>query len=80
MKSDRGNAALYWGTLVVKVVALSVLMVVVAILTTSFFFVFVPVGVVALWADHLRFRRKLDLVMIGATVTGGPPRELLPRP
>jgi hypothetical protein len=79
MKTDRGNTALYWAFFAVKVLAMSALMALVALLTTPFFYVLVPAGVVALWADHLRFLRKLDLAMVGARVSGGPNPELLPR-
>lgn len=79
LKTDRGNSALYWGFFGLKVLAMSALMSVVAIATTPYLFVLVPLGLVALWADHLRFFRKLDLAMIGATVTGGPARERLQR-
>ncbi len=80
MKTDRGNTLLYWGFFAAKVVAMSAAMAAVAMVTTPYLFVLVPLGLVALWADHLRFQRKLDLAMVGASVRGGPAHERLPRP
>lgn len=79
MKTDGANTALYWGLFALKLVGMSGLMAFVAALTTPYFYVLVPLGMVALWADHLRFLRKLDLAMVGARVSGGPKPEMLPR-
>jgi hypothetical protein len=80
MKTDRGNSALYWGFFALKVVAISALMGGVALATTPYLFVLVPLGLAGLWADHLRFLRKLDFAMVGARVSGGAAGERLPRP
>lgn len=78
---DRVNELLYWVFFGIKVIGLTLLLSLAAALTTPFLWIFPPLGVAALWADHLRFRRKLALVMTGAVVTNGERRErlMLPR-
>jgi hypothetical protein len=78
--SDRANWALYWSVLAIKMLLLAGLFSAIAALTTPFLWVLPPLGVAALWADHRRFVRRLDLEMMDAVVKGGPPGERLPRP
>jgi hypothetical protein len=80
MRTDGGNWALYWGLFAVKVVALTGVLAAVAALTMKFVWVLPPLAPIALWADHRSFMRKLDLIITGATVSGGRAGERLPRP
>ena len=80
MATDRANWTLYWALLATKMLLLAGLFSAIAALTTPLFWVLPPLGVVALWADHHRFVRRLDLEIVDAVVKGGLPGERLPRP
>lgn len=79
-RSDRTNWALYYGVLAFKVLALGGLFVLLGALYSWVFWLFVPLGAVAPWMDHLRFLRRLDLAFTGASVQGGATKERLLRP
>ena len=77
---DRAIQIFYWVVLAIKAVLVAGLLALVPLLSSRFFWIFPPLGVAAVWADHRRFVSRLDLVVMAAVVKGGPPRERLPRP
>jgi MYXO-CTERM domain-containing protein len=62
---------LYYGVLALKLLAFSGLFALLATQYSRGFWLFVPLGGVARWRDHLRFLRRLDLAFTGASVHGG---------
>lgn len=79
-RRDRSNWVLYVGVLALKMVASVGFFALFGAVYHWFFWVGVPLGVAALWADHLRFMRRLDLTLMSAVVRGGAPSERLQRP
>ena len=79
-RSDRTNWALYYGVLALKLLAFSGLFALLATQYSGVFWLFVPLGGVALWRDHRRFLQRLDLAFMGASVRGGASNERLLRP
>ena len=79
-RGNRVQYASYWVFLVVKAAAIAGILALVPLLSSSWLWIFPPLGLIAVWADHRRFLRRLDLALTAGSVTGGPPRERLPRP
>ena len=78
-RSDRSNWALYYGVLAIKLLAVTGLFAFMGVVTSRWFWSFVPLGGVGLWLDHRRFLHRLDLAFMGARVHGGAPNERLLR-